>query len=219
MGRIFHLFKFVLNQPHLIHLPYFFADSLWTDTIYFIASSIDILDRRLGDNIPTFIFSAWSARIYLDKLISAKPHLSEHIIVYDQPFNTFEDRVEPFKNSDILLYPSRYSGWGLVIPEALAAGLPVISTTDVESARYYVSHGYNGILIRPTVNDIVQSLLTLSSNPSLVDMMSSNARAASNMGSALSIAKRLSCLLKYVEIILIECFNSFYFGLSYLPES
>ena len=167
--------------------------------IRLIASSIDILDRRLGDNIPTFIFSgSGPARIYLDKLISAKPHLSEHIIVYDQPFNTFEDRVEPFKNSDILLYPSRYSGWGLVIPEALAAGLPVISTTDVESARYYVSHGYNGILIRPTVNDIVQSLLTLSSNPSLVDMMSSNARAASNMGSAFSIAKRLSCLLKYV---------------------
>ena len=84
--------------------------------IRLIASSIDILDRRLGDNIPTFIFSgSGPARNYLDKLISAKPHLSEHIIVYDQPFNTFEDRVEPFKNSDILLYPSRYSGWGLVI--------------------------------------------------------------------------------------------------------
>ncbi len=36
---------------------------------------------------------------------------------------------------DVLVAPSRYDGWGMVVPEALAAGLAVVSTSEMGSAR------------------------------------------------------------------------------------
>ncbi len=35
---------------------------------------------------------------------------------------------------DVAVAPSRYDGWGLVVPEALAAGMPVIATTGMGAA-------------------------------------------------------------------------------------
>ncbi len=49
----------------------------------------------------------------------------------------FEGKQEPdayFKIADLVLFPSRYEGYGMVIIEALAAGKPVLST-DVGIAR------------------------------------------------------------------------------------
>ncbi len=49
--------------------------------------------------------------------------------------------------ADVLCVPSRYDGWGLVVPEGLAAGLPVISTTETGSAAEFIRTGINGWLI------------------------------------------------------------------------
>jgi glycosyltransferase involved in cell wall biosynthesis len=49
----------------------------------------------------------------------------------------FEGKADPapyYKLADLLIVPSRYEGYGLVIVEALAAGMPVLST-DVGVAR------------------------------------------------------------------------------------
>lgn len=45
-----------------------------------------------------------------------------------------DDTTQYFSQADILLVPSRYEGYGVVIVEALAAGVPVLST-DVGVAR------------------------------------------------------------------------------------
>ncbi|MBX3181893.1 MAG: glycosyltransferase family 4 protein [Polyangiaceae bacterium] len=45
------------------------------------------------------------------------------------------DRIpELLGQHDVLVAPSRYDGWGMVVPEALAAGLTVITTTEMGSA-------------------------------------------------------------------------------------
>jgi len=49
-------------------------------------------------------------------------------------FEGEKDPAEYYKLSDLVLVPSRYEGYGLVIIEALAAGTPVLST-DVGVAR------------------------------------------------------------------------------------
>ncbi len=49
---------------------------------------------------------------------------------------------------DVLLAPSRYDGWGLVVPEALAAGMPVISTDATGSAIDMIVDDHNGLLIK-----------------------------------------------------------------------
>ena len=49
----------------------------------------------------------------------------------------FEGQTDPaqyYKMADLVLFPSRYDGYGMVIIEALAAGTPVLST-DVGIAR------------------------------------------------------------------------------------
>jgi len=50
--------------------------------------------------------------------------------------------------ADVLCVPSRYDGWGLVVPEGLAAGLPVIATDRMGAALEFVESGKNGWLIR-----------------------------------------------------------------------
>lgn len=48
---------------------------------------------------------------------------------------------------DVFVYPSRLEGIGLSIPEALACGLPVI-TTDNAPMNEFVEDGVNGLLVR-----------------------------------------------------------------------
>ena len=52
-----------------------------------------------------------------------------------------------YESADVLCVPSRYDGWGLVVPEGLAAGLPVIATDRMGAALEFVETGCNGWLI------------------------------------------------------------------------
>ena len=52
-----------------------------------------------------------------------------------------------YRQAHILCVPSRYDGWGLVVPEGLAAGLPVISTTRTGAAIDLIEDRINGWLI------------------------------------------------------------------------
>lgn len=49
--------------------------------------------------------------------------------------------------ADILCVPSRYDGWGLVVPEGLASGLPVIGTNSMGAAIEFIKSGLNGWLV------------------------------------------------------------------------
>jgi glycosyltransferase involved in cell wall biosynthesis len=54
-----------------------------------------------------------------------------------------------FHSADILCVPSRYDGWNLAIPQGLAAGLPVISTSRSGAALELIQPNINGWLIPP----------------------------------------------------------------------
>jgi glycosyltransferase involved in cell wall biosynthesis len=43
--------------------------------------------------------------------------------------------------------PSRYDGWGVVVSEAMASGVPVIAAAQVGAGRDLVRRGYNGTLV------------------------------------------------------------------------
>ncbi|HKG48387.1 MAG TPA: glycosyltransferase family 4 protein [Pyrinomonadaceae bacterium] len=63
-------------------------------------------------------------------------------------FRDWEQLPAEYARADVLCVPSRYDGWGLVVPEGLAAGLPVIATDRMGSALEFVESGRNGWLIR-----------------------------------------------------------------------
>ena len=55
--------------------------------------------------------------------------------------------VEALKQVDILVLPSEAEGFGLVLIEAMAAGVPVVAT-DVAGIRDVVTHEVSGLLVR-----------------------------------------------------------------------
>jgi glycosyltransferase involved in cell wall biosynthesis len=52
-------------------------------------------------------------------------------------------------SADALVLPSLSEPWGLVINEAMASGLPIITTTIVGAADDLVRHGENGLVVPP----------------------------------------------------------------------
>lgn len=62
-------------------------------------------------------------------------------------FKHWNELPELYASADVLCVPSRYDGWGLVVPEGLAAGLPVIATERMGAALEFIRTGTNGWLI------------------------------------------------------------------------
>ena len=55
---------------------------------------------------------------------------------------------ERYRQADVLVFPTLCDGFGLVVTEAFAHGLPVITTTRAGAADL-VRHGENGLIIPP----------------------------------------------------------------------
>jgi glycosyltransferase involved in cell wall biosynthesis len=62
-------------------------------------------------------------------------------------FKGWSELPEHYATADVLCVPSRYDGWGLVVPEGLASGLPVIATDQMGAALEFIEKGRNGWLI------------------------------------------------------------------------
>ena len=62
-------------------------------------------------------------------------------------FKDWQELPGEYASGDVLCVPSRYDGWGLVVPEGLASGLPVIATDRMGAALEFVENGRNGWLV------------------------------------------------------------------------
>ena len=61
-------------------------------------------------------------------------------------FTPWDQLPEVYSGADVLCVPSRYDGWGLVVPEGLASGLPVIASDRMGAALDLIKSGVNGWL-------------------------------------------------------------------------
>jgi glycosyltransferase involved in cell wall biosynthesis len=83
-------------------------------------------------------------------------------------FQAPERLHEYFARSDVFVLPSRHDGWGVVINQALAAGLPVITSDAVGAGIDLVASGINGL--RVTSNDgpaLYRAMETVALNPTV----------------------------------------------------
>jgi len=70
-----------------------------------------------------------------------------------------------FNDSHVLVLPSVEDGFGLVVPQALACGCPVI-TTSATGAAELIQHGENGFVVPSrNVQALVDALQTLADTP------------------------------------------------------
>ena len=55
-------------------------------------------------------------------------------VIRFEGFKELDQVPQVYAGCDILVCPSRYDGWGMVVGEAMAAGMPVISTAQTGAA-------------------------------------------------------------------------------------
>jgi glycosyltransferase involved in cell wall biosynthesis len=88
-------------------------------------------------------------------LVGAGPMQGELVSMIPEPlrsrvcfagFREVEDLPHFFAESDVFILPSRHDGWGLVVNQAIGAGLPVIASSAVGAAEDLVRDGENGVI-------------------------------------------------------------------------
>jgi glycosyltransferase involved in cell wall biosynthesis len=81
-------------------------------------------------------------------------------------FQPPERLPEYFSSSDIFVLPSRHDGWGVVVNQALGAGLPVITSDAVGAGLDLVEDEVNGFIFPAGDHDGLQECMErLASNP------------------------------------------------------
>ncbi len=103
--------------------------------------------------------------------------------IVHQSFIQPQDVPAELHKGGVFVLPSRYEAWGVVVHEAAAASMPVITTSTCGAARHLVYNGYNGYTIQQSsVDALAQSMLKIAALPEneLIQMgLNSNALAQS----------------------------------------
>ena len=86
-----------------------------------------------------------------EEMLSLKENL-ELCNIFFCGFKNKEELSNYYKASDLFVLPTREDIWGLVINEAMAYGLPVITTNRCVAGRELIDNGINGYLV--PVNNI-----------------------------------------------------------------
>ncbi|HIK05676.1 MAG TPA: glycosyltransferase family 4 protein [Trichormus sp. M33_DOE_039] len=99
------------------------------------------------------------------------------------------DIPDLMKAVDFLVFPSRYEPFGLVVIEAMASGLPVITASSTGAADLVKPE--SGIVVADSddVESLAQAMLTLSSDRHLRQTMGEAARAIATQHSWTSMAQ------------------------------
>ena len=111
----------------------------------------DVLLRAMvgaNKNVGYYFVGGVPTQEYLD-------YVREHNLdrVHFVGFQSPEELKKYYRAADLFVLPTREDIWGLVVNEAMAQGLPVITTTRCIAGLELVREGENGFLIPP--NDSV----------------------------------------------------------------
>lgn len=98
--------------------------------------------------------------------------------VHFEGFKTKEVLKEYYQAADLFVLPTREDIWGLVINEAMANGLPVITTDKCVAGLELIENGVNGYIV-PVENshDLARQINTVLSDDALRQSMSANSLA------------------------------------------
>ena len=105
----------------------------------------------------------------LPALLAAVPPSVRERIVY-AGFQPPEELPRFFAQADVFILPSRYDGWGVVVNQAIGAGLPVICSDMVGAGHDLVDDGVNGLKFRAgDVASLASAMQRFLSTPESID--------------------------------------------------
>lgn len=106
-----------------------------------------------------------------------------------------------FAAADVMVLPSRKEGWGVVVAEAMAAGLPVIASDQVNAGLELIEPGVSGFLFPvDDVAELARAMGVLCREPARLAAMSAAARALSADEAPQMAAARLVTLLRAADL-------------------
>ena len=89
-----------------------------------------------------------------------------------------DDLVGRYAEADLFAFPSVSDPWGLVLNEAMAAGLPVVATSAPGAVDDLVHQGRNGLIVEPLdAAALADAIVTLSDDPELRFQMGAESSA------------------------------------------
>jgi len=142
---------------------------------------VDVLIKafaRISHQVPRMrlqLLGTGPARLSFAKLIPLELRDRVQFLGFQQP-NAIP---EIFAAADAFVLPSRHDGWGVVVNEALGAGLPII-VSDRVGARELVKHGRNGLITcAGDIDSLANALLKLGQSPQLLERYSHSSRLES----------------------------------------
>ena len=87
-----------------------------------------------------------------------------------------KDLMEIYKKAHVLVLPSLYEPWGLVVNEALSAGLPVIVSEQVGASHDLVLKPNTGFVLNNNEpNELIEKMMELIENEDMFSQFSDNA--------------------------------------------
>jgi glycosyltransferase involved in cell wall biosynthesis len=111
--------------------------------LYELVRSIEVIDDSLL-GIMSFLFVGGSLPETLRIRLSQK-----NVGFVNVPFVQPEHLYQYYAVADVFIFPSLNDEWGVVVNEAAAAGLPIISSKYAGATRDLVIDGFNGVTIDP----------------------------------------------------------------------
>jgi glycosyltransferase involved in cell wall biosynthesis len=150
-----------------------FAGLLEESKGYFdLIKAVPILKGHYPD-VEIFLAGRWQANGFKEKVESYVQENNLETQVKFLGVVTGEEKIKLFKSSDVFVLPTYYhlEGQPVVILEAMAAGLPVI-TTDWGSIKEMIYHRENGFIISPhSPHQIAEKIALLMENKKLREKM------------------------------------------------
>lgn len=94
-----------------------------------------------------------------------------------------EEKIHAFQSADVFVLPTLYEGFGIVFLEAMAAGVPIV-TTDTAGNSEIVENWKNGILTRPkSSKGVAEAVIKLLSTSGMrKEIARNNIRKAARFG-------------------------------------
>lgn len=216
-GTDINLFK-PTNREHIVGTNH--------DVVFFHSAGFGGVNNRKGTDLAIKAFQRVKGNVKL--ILHSQVPLSKYgndalEIARNDPRVEFIEKTVPapglYHLGDVFIYPSRLEGIGLCVPEALACGLPVI-TTDNAPMNEFVENGVNGLLVRvketrmrddsyywpekiPDVDDLAEKMQTYVNDKDLLSRHKRQAREtaetkldwmknAKELGSVLQVLMRNS---------------------------
>lgn len=172
--------------PNIVHLndSHSFSDCMLKSAIFVgrFSKQKDIISLLNIWSIVHQRHPDWQLQLFggygedQDRLMNTIDKMSINIVVH----NTTSQIIEEYKKNSILLVTSLYEPFGLVMPEAMSCGIPVVAFDCPYGPREIIEDNITGFLIpHRNINQFADKVCQLIENRQLRCKMGSNAIKAS----------------------------------------